>query len=342
MKNVIFFLCALFMGSAVWAAEFKAITPADFGPIRNPEMKFPAGDELKDSEWKAQKAKDPTVVWFKDRYLMYFSLFPKDLKASDCCLAIGIAESTDLTHWTFAGVMKPLGDTDSNGCGAPCAKVWDDQVHLFYQSYGNGPKDSIHYAVSDDGIHFRPKGENPIFFPEGDWTNGRGIDADFFEFKGKCFLYVATRDPEGKIQKIAVAVAENRDEIGRGKWKMAFDGPIMEPVLPWETRCIEAPTLIEHDGRAFMFYAGGYNHDPQHIGVAVSDDGIHFKRLWDVPLITNGPKGQWNSSESGHPGIFTAPDGQTYLFYQGNDTHGATWFLSKVRIGWKDGLPFVF
>ena len=88
MKNVIFFLCALFMGSAVWAAEFKAITPADFEPIRNPEMKFPAGDELKDSEWKAQKAKDPTVVWFKDRYFMYFSLFPKDLKASDCCLAI--------------------------------------------------------------------------------------------------------------------------------------------------------------------------------------------------------------------------------------------------------------
>ena len=123
---------------------------------------------------------------------------------------------------------------------------------------------------------------------------------------------------------------------------MAFDGPIMEPTLPWETRCIEAPTLIEHDGRAYMFYAGGYNNDPQHIGVAVSDDGIHFKRLWDVPLITNGPKGQWNSSESGHPGIFQASDGQTYLFYQGNDTHGATWFLSKVRIGWKDGLPFVF
>ncbi|MBQ9456145.1 MAG: hypothetical protein IJU53_10815, partial [Thermoguttaceae bacterium] len=142
MKKFVFFFLALFMGLTVWAEEFEAITPADFGPIRNPEMKFPAGDELKDSEWKAQKAKDPTVVWFKDRYLMYFSLFPRDPKVSGCCLAIGIAESTDLTHWTFAGVMKPLGDTDSNGCGAPCAKVWDDQVHLFYQSYGNGPKDS--------------------------------------------------------------------------------------------------------------------------------------------------------------------------------------------------------
>ena len=48
MKKFVFFFLALFMGLTVWAEEFKAITPADFGPIRNPEMKFPAGDELKE------------------------------------------------------------------------------------------------------------------------------------------------------------------------------------------------------------------------------------------------------------------------------------------------------
>ena len=94
-----------------------------------------------------------------------------------------------------------------------------------------------------------------------------------------------------------------------------------------------------------MFYAGGYNNDPQHIGVAVSDDGINFTRLWDVPFITNGPEGQWNRSESGHPGIFQDRDGQTYLFFQGNPTKGKTWYLSKVKIGWKQGekgeIPYV-
>ncbi|MDO4571354.1 MAG: family 43 glycosylhydrolase [Planctomycetia bacterium] len=334
-------------GGALFAAPegARSITPADFAPLAMPEMMFPnlqtKGLEL----WTQNKAKDPSVVWFRDRYLMYFSIFPTRDTPAQCCLGIGIAESKDLTQWHLVGVVTPLCDVDQKGCGAPCAKVWDDKVHLFYQSYGNGAKDTILYATSDDGLHFAPHPDGAIFSPSGEWTNGRAIDADFFEFKGKCFLYVATRDPSGNIQKIAVATAESRDELGRAHWNQAADDAILEPILPWETLCIEAPTLIERNGRAYMFYAGGYNNDPQHIGVAVSDDGIHFTRLWDVPFVTNGPNGQWNHSESGHPGIFEDRDGQDYLFFQGNDTHGKTWFLSRVKIGWKSAegceIPYV-
>jgi hypothetical protein len=32
---------------------------------------------------------------------------------------------------------------------------------------------------------------------------------------------------------------------------------------------------------------------------------------------------------------------QTYLFYQGNKDGGKSWYLSKVKIGWKDGKPIV-
>jgi beta-1,2-mannobiose phosphorylase / 1,2-beta-oligomannan phosphorylase len=58
-------------------------------------------------------------------------------------------------------------------------------------------------------------------------------------------------------------------------------------------------------------------------------------------LLPNGPPGSWNSSESGHPGVFNDADGKTYLFYQGNNDKGATWYLSKVRIDWKNGVPVV-
>lgn len=350
----VFFLTTLLMAGTLRAADVptvfelpadvKSVTPADFAPLAAPEMKFPDARTQGLEQWVPNKAKDPSVVWFRDRYLLYFSIFPTKETPVDCCLAIGIAESQDLVHWKLAGVVTPLTEFDRKGCGAPCARVWDDQVHLFYQSYGNGAKDAILYATSKDGLHFTPHPENPIFSPAGDWTNGRAIDADFFEFKGKCFLYAATRDPSGKIQKIVVATAENRNELGRSHWKQAADFAILEPELPWETNCIEAPTLIEHQGRAYLFYAGGFNNDPQHVGVAVSDDGIHFRRLWNVPFITNGPEGQWNHSESGHPGIFRAPDGQLHLFFQGNATHGSTWFLSKVKIGWRGANgdePFV-
>jgi hypothetical protein len=55
--------------------------------------------------------------------------------------------------------------------------------------------------------------------------------------------------------------------------------------------------------------------------------------------MANGKPGTWNSSESGHPGVFQDTDGQTYLFYQGNDDKGESWFLSKVKLGWKKGIP---
>ena len=132
--------------------------------------------------------------------------------------------------------------------------------------------------------------------------------------------------------------------------QLSQDSPILAPTVPtklddtdldlaWEKRCIEAAAMAHHGGRLYLFYAGGYNNEPQQIGVAVSDDGVNFKRLSDKPFISNGPPGSWNSSESGHPFLFQDVDGQDYLFYQGNNSQGKTWYLSVVPIDWKDGKP---
>lgn len=112
------------------------------------------------------------------------------------------------------------------------------------------------------------------------------------------------------------------------------------PELDWEKNCIEAPTLTEHDGKLWMFYAGGYNNEPQQIGAAWSTDGFGWHRLSEQPLLPNGAPGSWNSSESGHPGIFADPQsGRTFLFYQGNNDGCQSWYLSKVEIIWRDGKP---
>ena len=71
-----------------------------------------------------------------------------------------------------------------------------------------------------------------------------------------------------------------------------------------------------------MFYAGGYNNEPQQIGAAESDDGIHFRRISQRPLVSNGSPGSWNASESGHPFLFADDDGRHYLFDQGNRDQG--------------------
>lgn len=287
-------------------------------------------------------SKDPHVVNFGGRYLMYFSI-PPAKGVSDSGWNIGIAESKDLINWTKVGEITPApgAEYEKKGLCAPGALVKDGKVHLFYQTYGNGPKDAICHAVSTDGIHFDRNPTNPIFHPTGDWNCGRAIDAEVCEFKGQYFLYFATRDKDFKIQMQGVATAPAGTNFNREDWKQACDKPILYPEYPWEGECIEGASITKQGDKMYMFYAGAYNNAPQQVGVAVSGDGINWKRLSEEPFLRNGKPGEWNSSESGHPHIFTDLDGRTVLFYQGNNDHGKTWYLSNVEVFWKKGKPYL-
>lgn len=287
-------------------------------------------------------AKDPAVVRFGGRYWMYFSLPPHADRSKGTGWSAGIARSDDLIEWEKVGeIVGEPGGPEAKGLAAPEAIVLDGKVHLFYQTYGNGPKDAICHAVSDDGIHFRRNPSNPVFHPAGDWTVGRAIDAEVYPFQGKLFLYVATRDPAMKIQMLGVAAADLKSDYGRDSWKQLVDAPILKPELPWEQECIEAATVCEHEGLLYMFYAGAYNNKPQQIGVAASRDGVHWTRMSDEPLLPSGLPGEWNHSESGHPGVFIDDDGRGYLFFQGNNDGGKTWFLSKMNLMFDGPLPYL-
>lgn len=287
-------------------------------------------------------SKDPSVIRFQNRYWMYFSIPPHQDSPDNEGWAIGIAASDDLCEWDKVGEVLPSQECDRKGLAAPVAIVLDDQVHLFYQTYGNGAKDAICHAVSEDGIHFDANPSNPIFHPTGSWTAGRAIDADVIEHEGQLLLYFATRDPSMTVQMLGVAAADRNSDFGRGSWRhLSENGPILHPELPWETKCIEAPSVCKRDGSLWMFYAGGYNNEPQQIGCAVSRDGIAWQRVSDQPLLPHGASGTWNSSESGHPGVFVDGDGETYLFFQGNNDHGHTWLLSHAKVEWKNGSPAI-
>ncbi|MBN1937775.1 MAG: family 43 glycosylhydrolase [Anaerolineae bacterium] len=284
-------------------------------------------------------SKDPAVIRFQDRYLLYYSLPPyRDGRTPDGW-SMGIAESDGLEHWHRLGDILPEQLCERNGICAPGAIVLDGRVHLFYQTYGNGPRDAICHAVSDDGLHFERDPSNPVFHPSGDWTCGRAIDADVIAHRDQLLLYWATRDPTMTVQMLGLASAPLVSDFSRETWTQRCAAPILKPELPWEQKCIEAPALCEHGDMLWMFYGGAYNNSPQQIGCACSQDGLAWKRLSDQPFLPNGAPGTWNACESGHPYAFTDDDGQTHLFFQGNNDMGQTWNLSRVRIGWEEGEP---
>ena len=116
-------------------------------------------------------SKDPHVVEFQGKYLMYYSIPPKQNGNAEAQgWGIGIAGSKNLKDWHRIGEIIPQTAYESKGLCAPGALVRNDTVHLFYQTYGNGAKDAICHAWSEDGIHFVRNATNPIFF------SGRGVE----------------------------------------------------------------------------------------------------------------------------------------------------------------------
>lgn len=276
-------------------------------------------------------AKDPAVIYHNSRYYLYHSVFDNNGK-----LRIDIAESSNGADWTLSAQLPLEQDCERNGIGAPGAIVLDGRVHLFYQTYGNGKHDAICHAVSDDGVNFIKNESNPVYHPTDDWCCGRAIDADVCVFGGKLYLYAATRDHKFDIQMLGYAVAELDSGFTRESFVQEYADTILLPEFDWEGKCIEAPATIVRDGLIHMFYGGAYNCSPQQIGYAVSADGCNFKRVSDVPFMTNGDEDTWNRHESGHPYVFEDIDGTVWLYYQGSADMGKTWYLSRVRLNYEN------
>jgi len=325
-------------------AEIKAIrntTRSAAKPAAKPPMMW--GDSTRLGR---PFAKDPSVIRFGGRYLLYYSMAPwaKELAPPNAPRgwAIGIAESRDLVNWKKVGEILPEQECEKNGIVNGRIILLDGKLHLFYNTYGNRAKDALCHATSADGLRFTRNPTNPVWHPTGEWNNGRAIDVDVVEWGDRLIMYYATRDPSGKIQMLHAIAAPRKSSFDRSDWKSLCDRPVLKPELPWETNCIEAPSVIKRGDTLYLFYGGGYNNDPQQIACATSKDGVHFQRLFtDKPLLPNGAPGTWNSSESGHPGLFEDDDGQLYMFYQGNNDKGRTWFLSWVKLAWDGDKPRV-
>jgi len=139
--------------------------------------------------------------------------------------------------------------------------------------------------------------------------------------------------PGARMGKWCCAIAESTDLVN---WRRI--GDVVVDGAPFEDGWM-APGVRKIDGQIHLFaqnpVPGAKMVDPfmnQAIWHATSDDGIHFKRWSDKPVLPHGTEGSWNAWESGHPGVFKDDDGQIYLFYQGKATLDGTYRLSCLKV----------
>ncbi len=106
------------------------------------------------------------------------------------------------------------------------------------------------------------------------------------------------------------------------------EAPKASPVIDrgpegaWDHYAVDNPFLLEVDGTLYCFYEGQdkplNESGHERIGLAVSRDGLHWKKHAANPILGVGEAGAFDSVVAKLPVVISV-DGTYYLFYSGRD-----------------------
>jgi len=154
---------------------------------------------------------------------------------------------------------------------------------------------------------------------------------------------------EGDTLKMVYA-AGGLDSKGRISYAYSIDGvtwikynratPVLDvsPAGNWDSHFLDTPEWIKDALGYKLYYFGDADNDPigSAIGLATSNDGIHWQRYGTQPVLKPGNPGDWDELYIESPSVLF--DGQMYyLWYSGVDS------TYRVRIGVaisKDGVTW--
>jgi predicted GH43/DUF377 family glycosyl hydrolase len=173
-------------------------------------------------------------------------------------------------------------------------------------------------------IRFEKHPDNPIIpRAPGTFHSVHAANPDLLRFNGKLHLYFRGQAEDGHDQ-IGTALRDP-DGIHFTPWK---HNPVIRVGEDFDSGHILDPAAVEKDGKVFLYYSAHHidwktKNVPSHIGLAVSDDGIHFEK--------RGPVIQGTCPE------VVKHDGNIYLFLQRRTKEGS---FEILRSDSRDGLVF--
>ena len=258
---------------------------------------------------------------------------------------VQVMRSPDLRAWSAQADAMPVL---ASWVRSTNSMVWAPEVIRIGAQY------VLYYTAHDRGLDRQCVGAAVAAAPGGPYRDaspgplvcqvaeGGTIDAAPFASGGKLYLYFKNDGNCCKLQTHLYGQELRADGLALvGSPKI-----LLSNERAWEGAVVEAPTMIERDGRFYLFYsANDYAGGAYAIGyagctgplgpcTAAAENPILKSRV-DAPRLT-GP---------GHQAIFQA-DGQTFIAYHAweelaGGVRGNRRFMYLDKLEWVDGKPVV-
>lgn len=115
--------------------------------------------------------------------------------------------------------------------------------------------------------------------------------------------------------------------------KQSFRSPITNKAVNWEERNVLNPSAIVREGKIYMIYRAQDNQMTSRLGLAISEDGLHFTKQPDpilFPAEDNFKKYEWKGGIE-DPRIVESEDGTYILTYTAYDGKTARLCLATSK-----------
>jgi predicted GH43/DUF377 family glycosyl hydrolase len=210
----------------------------------------------------------------------------------------------------------------------PGAVIYHDGMfHMFRNGFRGFPAESqVGYVTSLDGYTWTKQGDNPVFKTSDVPYAKVAMYASsvVVETDGTWVLYFYTWDSKSNPSSSVIGRATAPNPMG--PW-VADAEPILIPGVKdeWDGQQVLAPHILKTDGGYVMYYEGVDAAGIQQIGMAISSDGVDWKK-YDDPSTTAAPfagsdpifrpsdKGSWDSGWVHQPRVFQTSSGWVMIY----------------------------
>jgi len=218
-------------------------------------------------------------------------------------------------------IVSPKGDGfESAGTFNPSVVKKDGKFVMLYRAQDRKGTSALGYATSDDGIHFTRRPE-PVMVSEAPYEKGGGVEDPRLQKIGDTYYltYTGYNNVDGAAadkKDAQLCLATSADLV---HWQR--QGVIMPSFKgKWNVKWTKSGAIVPEkiNGKYWMYYLADAEGKDTQMGVASSDDLLHWTEALDHPILASRP-GSFDSQvvEPGPAPVIT-PQG-IFLIYNGAD-----------------------